>query len=239
MIEHLVHLGNEVAVAKARPVPFEHQELRVVAAARCFVAAGPGKLVSPYYDSMLAQVIVHARGRGRAIRKLLAYLERVRVTGICTNIPLLKRVLQDDVYQKGTYDTNYLTELLARTDAKSLIDEIEQAAGEQTAGIDLAAIKIDDSDELKVLSPTTAIFYITPTPGEPQFVLVGDKISVHDTCCQLEAMKIFTPLSLADFNVDAELYDAEMEFEVTRINMSNGQQVNAGDLLFVVKPSPG
>ncbi|TDJ30313.1 MAG: hypothetical protein E2O59_02725, partial [Gammaproteobacteria bacterium] len=114
---------------------------------------------------------------------------------------------------------------------------IERAAGEQLAGIDLAAIKIEDSDELKVLSPTTAIFYITPTPSEPQFVSVGDKISVGNTLCQLEAMKIFTPLTLADFNVDAELYDGSTEFEVTRINMSNGQQVNTGDLLFVVKPS--
>ncbi len=202
-------------------------------------AAGAGKLVSPYYDSMLAQVIVHAKGRRRAINKLLAYLERVRVTGICTNIPLLKRVLQDEVYIEGTYDTNYLPEFLQRIDAKSLIDEIERAAGEQLAAIDLAAIKIEDSDELKVLSPTTAIFYTTPTPGEPQFVAVGDKISVNDTLGQLEAMKIFTPLSLADFNIETELYDAEMEFEVTRINMANGQQVNAGDLLFVVKPSTG
>ena len=105
------------------------------------------------------------------------------------------------------------------------------------AGIDLAAIKIEDSNELKVLSPTTAIFYTTPTPSEPNFVSVGDKISVHDTLAQLEAMKIFTPLSLADFNIDAELYDPATEFEVTRINIANGQQVNAGDLLLVVKPS--
>ena len=199
--------------------------------------ASAGKLVSPYYDSMLAQVIVHARGRRRAIKKLLEYLQRVEITGICTNIPVLKRVLQDDVYIDGTYDTNYLPEFLKRTDAASLIEEIEQAAGEQLAGIDSAAIKIEGSEELKVLSPTTAIFYITPTPSEPQFVSVGDKISVGDTLCQLEAMKIFTPLSLADFNIETQLYGAETEFEVTRINMSNGQQVNAGDLLFVVKPS--
>ncbi len=54
--------------------------------------------------------------------------------------------------------------------------------------------------------------------------------------CQLEAFKIFTPLCLADFNGDAVLYPPEQKFEVTRINMGNGQQVNQGDLLFVVKP---
>ena len=35
---------------------------------------------------------------------------------------------------------------------------------------------------------------------------------------------------------ELELYPADHEFEVTRVNMSSGQQVNVGDLLFVVKP---
>jgi hypothetical protein len=48
-------------------------------------------------------------------------------------------------------------------------------------------------------------------------------------------MKIFSPLCLADFNADGELYDSTKRYQVTRINMSNGQQVNVGDLLFVVK----
>ena len=49
-------------------------------------------------------------------------------------------------------------------------------------------------------------------------------------------MKLFTPLVLNDFNGEAELYDPSFDYEVTRINMNNGQQVNTGDLLFVVKP---
>jgi hypothetical protein len=49
-------------------------------------------------------------------------------------------------------------------------------------------------------------------------------------------MKIFTPLSLKDFNVaDVELYPAAQRYEVTRINNTSGQQVTVGDLLFVVK----
>ena len=87
-----------------------------------------------------------------------------------------------------------------------------------------------------MLAPATAIFYTTPTPSEPDYVSVGDRISVRHTLCQLEAMKIFTPLKLADFNVDAALYAEDRQYQVTRINMAGGQQVNAGDLLFVVKP---
>ncbi len=202
-------------------------------------AAGGGKFVSPYYDSMVAQVIAHAEDRGAAIDKLSGYLGRVRITGICTNIALLRRVLADDRFHGGEYDTNYLPEFLSRTDAGALIEEMESATGERASAFDLDSIRIDDSDELKVLSPATAIFYAAPSPTEPEFVTVGDRIQADTTLCQLEAMKIFTPLSLRDFNADAELYDPNSEFEVTRVNIDNGQQVNAGDLLLVVKPLSG
>ena len=52
-------------------------------------------------------------------------------------------------------------------------------------------------------------------------------------------MKIFTPVTLADFNTEFDLYDADSRYEVTRINMTSGQQVNVGDLLLVVKPVSG
>src|SRR5690606_21660631 len=132
------------------------------------------------------------------------------------------------------YDTNYLPQFLERIDADSLIDDIEASAGEMSAGINADSIRIDGSDELKVLAPAAAIFYSTPAPTEPEYVAVGDRISIRHTLCQLEAMKIFTPLKLADFNGDGTLYE-DREYEVTRINMASGQQVNAGDLLFVVK----
>jgi len=199
-------------------------------------AAAAGKQVSPYYDSMIAQVIVHAADRASGIAKLREYLGRVRVTGICTNIPLLTRILEDEVFRGGVYDTNYLPDFLARIDGQALIRQIEAAAGEMTSVIDLDSIRIDGSNELKVLAPATAIFYTTPTPTEPDYVSVGDRISIRHTLCQLEAMKIFTPLKLGDFNTEVELYDENRQYEVTRINMASGQQVNAGDLLFVVKP---
>ena len=128
------------------------------------------------------------------------YLERVRISGICTNISLLKMILSDAVFRDGVYDTNFLPEFLARIDANALIRQIDDAAGKIERGIDRNAIKIDGSDELKVLSPSTGIFYITPTPTEPEYVAVGDRIRVNDTLCQLEAMKLFTPLALKDFN---------------------------------------
>ena len=145
-------------------------------------------------------------------------------------------VLADATFQGGRYDTGYLPEFLGRIDADRLIQEIEASAGEMSGAIDMDAIRIEGSDELKVLAPAAAIFYSTPAPTEPDYVAVGDRISVRHTIGQLEAMKIFTPLKLIDYNGDFELYDENREYEVTRINMTSGQQVSAGDLLFVVKP---
>lgn len=202
-------------------------------------AAAPGKFVSPYYDSMVAQIIVHADDRDAAADKLLDYLDRVEITGICTNIPLLRTILADKVFRDGVYDTNYLPELLARIDIDALIAEVEASSGSADGEIDADSVQIEDSDELKVLAPATAIFYSTPSPSEPEYVSVGDVIGLDHTLCQLEAMKIFTPLKLGDFNSGTEIYPGDKQFEVTRVNMSNGQQVNVGDLLFVVKPVDG
>jgi biotin carboxyl carrier protein len=184
---------------------------------------------------MVAQIIVHAESREAAAAKLADYLGRVTLTGICTNIPLLREILVDEVFLAGVYDTNYLPEFLQRTDVEALIEAIEQGSGVANSGIDLDSLRIESSEELKVLAPATAIFYSTPSPSEPEYVSVGDEVSLDHTLCQLEAMKIFSPLCLADFNADGELYDSTKRYQVTRINMSNGQQVNVGDLLFVVK----
>lgn len=200
--------------------------------------AGEGKFVSPYYDSMLAQIVVHAKDRDSAARKLEAYLGRVEVAGICTNIPLVRAILKDPQFLKGEYDTNYLPALLDRVDADALITEIEAASGDTGIAIGAESIRIDGSDELKVLSPTTGIFYSTPSPAEPEYVMEGDRIGLTDTLCQLEAFKIFTPMCIADFNTgDAHLYEPGCEYEIVRTNVASGQQVNVGDLLFVIRPT--
>ena len=200
-------------------------------------AIAEGKSVSPYYDSMVAQVIAHAPNRRAAAAKLAEYLGRVRLSGIATNIALLKRVLQDDVFLQGDYDTGYLPEFLGRVDREALLAEIAESAGGADAVIGRDSITIEDSDELKVLAPSTGIFYLTPSPTEPPFVRVGDSVTTDATLCQLEAFKIFTPLHLADFNTAGQqpLYDSGERFTVVRVNVASGQQVNVGDLLFVVR----
>ena len=204
---------------------------------RLISIAAEGKLVSPFYDSLIIQIICHGKNRLDAIDKMANYLDGVVINGICTNIALLKRILRDDVFVKGNYDTGYLPAFLERIDSEGLIKEIEEASGASGGGLSLDMLAIDDSDELKVLSPSTGVFYRTPSPSEPEYVNVGDVITTEDVLCQLEAMKMFTPVNLNSFTAeDGELYSSNKRYEITRINITTGQQVNEGDLLFVIKP---
>ncbi|MDE0055209.1 MAG: acetyl-CoA carboxylase biotin carboxyl carrier protein subunit, partial [Gammaproteobacteria bacterium] len=132
--------------------------------------------------------------------------------------------------------TDYLPKFLANADVDTLIEEMEGAAGSRAGDIGSDAIRIENSVELRVLSPSAGIFFATPSPAEPEYVQPGQRIGLNDILCQLEAFKIFTPLRLEDYNSgDNGLY-RDSEYEVTHVNVTSGQQVNAGDLLFVVKP---
>ena len=195
------------------------------------------QVISPYYDSMVLQIICTGKDREDTVKKLLTYLDNVVIRGVCTNIPLLKKILNDKEFRENKYDTGYLPDFLNRIDTKALIKEIEKEAGGSRGQINLDALKIEDSNELKVLAPSAGIFYCTPSPSEPDFVHVNDVISTGDTICLLEAMKLFRPINLNLFNNQSDdVYDSNRKYRVVRINPANGQAVNQGDLLFVIEP---
>jgi acetyl/propionyl-CoA carboxylase alpha subunit/acetyl-CoA carboxylase alpha subunit len=198
--------------------------------------AATGKAVSPFYDSLIAQIICTGKDREDCVEKLIKYLEECTIHGICTNIPLLINILNDKTFREGIYDTTYLPKLLARIDHEKIINETEKYAGLDKVGVDTNAVKIEGSDELKVLAQSTGIFYTSSSPAEPNFVKEGDVITLDKTICLMEAMKIFTPLKLSSFNKSTgKLYPAE-KYRVERVNNESGTQVASGDLLFVVKP---
>jgi acetyl-CoA carboxylase biotin carboxylase subunit len=67
-----------------------------------------GAIVPPYYDSLLAKVIVHAPTRKEAIRKMRVALEGFVIDGVSTNIDLLYVMMHNPVFVKGDYDTKFL-----------------------------------------------------------------------------------------------------------------------------------
>jgi acetyl/propionyl-CoA carboxylase alpha subunit len=201
-------------------------------------ATDEGKTVTPYYDGMVVQLIAHAADRGKTIRMLRHYLDSVEIRGICTNIPLLKRILDDKIFNKGIYDTTYLKQFTARLDTASLTKEMEDAAGLDSRALDMDAMRITGTNELRLPAPSAGVFYRTPSPGEPELVRPGDVVDVFRTLCLLEAMKTFSSLSLSTFRAnDTPLFPAGQFYEIVRIVPENGQAVNRDDLLFVIRPA--
>jgi acetyl-CoA carboxylase biotin carboxylase subunit len=72
----------------------------------------PGYFVPPYYDSLLAKLIVHAESRDSAANKTADALDHFYVSGIDTLIPFLKTVVADPEYRRGAVNTRWLEKKL-------------------------------------------------------------------------------------------------------------------------------
>ncbi|WP_277981837.1 acetyl-CoA carboxylase biotin carboxylase subunit [Sphingomonas phyllosphaerae] len=76
-----------------------------------------GYTVPPYYDSMIAKLIVYGTTRQGALRRLRRALEEFVIEGMKTTIPLHQALLDDPEFQQGSYTIKWLEEWLARQDA--------------------------------------------------------------------------------------------------------------------------
>ena len=85
---------------------------------RIDTAAYPDYVVPPYYDSMIAKLIVHARTRELAIARMKRALEAMVIEGIKTTIPLHLQIMNDEKFQKGDFSTKFMEEFAAKRLAK-------------------------------------------------------------------------------------------------------------------------
>jgi acetyl-CoA carboxylase biotin carboxylase subunit len=76
-----------------------------------------GYRIPPYYDSMIAKLIVYGRTREGCIMRLRRALEEMVVDGVKTTIPLHRALLQDPEVVNGDYSIKWLEEWLAKQDA--------------------------------------------------------------------------------------------------------------------------
>jgi acetyl-CoA carboxylase biotin carboxyl carrier protein len=78
---------------------------------------------------------------------------------------------------------------------------------------------------LEIKSPMVGTFYARPEPGADPYVHVGSRISVGQTLCIIEAMKIMNPL------------DAEISGVLREVAVEDAQPVEFGQVLFRVDPN--
>jgi acetyl-CoA carboxylase biotin carboxylase subunit len=72
-----------------------------------------GYTVPPYYDSLIAKLIVHDVDRPTCIRRLERCLEEVVIDGIPSSVPLLRAIFATDEVREGAFDTGWLGRFLA------------------------------------------------------------------------------------------------------------------------------
>jgi acetyl-CoA carboxylase biotin carboxyl carrier protein len=76
----------------------------------------------------------------------------------------------------------------------------------------------------KIVSPMVGTFYSSPSPDQDIYVQIGDKVKENTVVCIVEAMKLFNEI------------EAEVKGEIVEILVDNGQLVEYGQPLFLVKP---
>lgn len=84
---------------------------------------------------------------------------------------------------------------------------------------------VENTENLhKITSPMVGTFYAAPSPDAPPYVKVGDKVKTDTVVCIIEAMKLFNEI------------EAEVNGEIVEVLVENGQLVEYGQPLFLVKP---
>ncbi len=100
-------------------------------------------------------------------------------------------------------------------------DSPAPAAAQQTP----AAGGDGDAGLVAITSPMVGTFYAAANPDSPAFVNPGTAISTETTVCMIEAMKVFNEIK------------AETTGVVERVLVTNGQAVEYGQKLFLIRPT--
>jgi acetyl-CoA carboxylase, biotin carboxylase subunit len=93
-----------------RPCPGEIREWKAPAGPniRLDTHCYAGYSVSPYYDSLMAKLIVKGPGRGEAISEMERALSEFHISGIDTTIPFYRKIMRNDQYRRGEISTNWI-----------------------------------------------------------------------------------------------------------------------------------
>ena len=91
--------GTLLVYAKPEATSFERGMVRIDDGVR------EGDAISPFYDSMVAKLIVHGKTRQEALARLDAALAQTHIVGLNTNVQFLRYVLQSESFAKANLDT--------------------------------------------------------------------------------------------------------------------------------------
>lgn len=88
----------------------------------------PGFEITPYYDPMIAKLIIWGETRAQAILRMRRALEEYRIVGVRTNIPFHQTLMDSHRFMGGQFDTRFVEERFSMEGASELTEEQAEIA---------------------------------------------------------------------------------------------------------------
>ncbi len=125
--------------------------------ARVEAVVQQGSNVPPFYDPMVAKIIVHADNREQAIAKLQAALQDTRLAGIETNLDYVKAILAGEVFQQGKQITRYLNDFVWQANRVEVLQAgVQTAVQDETGRLGYWNVGVPPSGAMDALSLSIA-----------------------------------------------------------------------------------
>ncbi len=144
---------------------------------------------------------------------------------------LVKLMVANDLSEMDLRDTDEQVTIRRQGDAVVTVPQatLAQAAAPVAAATATAVAEPPPAespaiDGVEIESPMVGTFYTSQDPDSPPFVSVGDAVGEDTTVCIIEAMKIFNDIK------------AQCNGTITKVLVANGEPVEFGQPLFIVKP---
>jgi acetyl-CoA carboxylase biotin carboxylase subunit len=87
-----------------------------------------GFRISPYYDSLIAKLVVSGESRGEALLRMRRALEEFKIIGIRTNIPFHQRMMYSTRFMAGQYDTRFVEDRFSMETAEEAWEDLSEVA---------------------------------------------------------------------------------------------------------------
>lgn len=217
-----------------------------------------GDTITPWYDPMIAKVVVHGADRDAALRRFRAALDACRIAGVVTNLGFLRRLVRDHGFASGRVDTG----LIARA-GRALTDDPAPTVHEiAIAAVALARLPTGAFAGFALWEPL--IHVITLSQGDAQYAVhltvrrsdqctvfvAGEQVvltnngdhwgapAILDGNAVTVAMQRFQaidPLARKSDRGGGDLVLAPMPGMLRAVNVQAGQSVRAGDRLCVLE----
>ena len=169
-------------------------------AARIESAVETGDAVSPFYDPMIAKIIIHGKDRKQALARMREALIETKLRGLATNLGFLRRVVSDKAFAAAEIDTGFIARYQERLLLPWPDSEIAPAAADPTSPWnDITGWRLNLSPQaplnLKSEGGEAAVVsgaIKAPMPGKliDVFVSAGEAVEKGQKLLILGAMKI-------------------------------------------------